>query len=117
MKKCPNCNKSICLNPSVTQIVNFLDLMEESNLFELESSEEYMLMEFILTEDFINRHKKPRTIPSKLPRRLPEGVYNNTFYEASSDNFIEYCGVVSVTCKNSEFVFEYADADIGFLDN
>ena len=71
----------------------------------------------ILTEDFINRHKKPRTIPSKLPRRLPEGVYNNTFYEASSDNFIEYCGVVSVTCKNSEFVFEYADADIGFLDN
>lgn len=60
MEKCPNCNKSICLNPSVTQIVNFLDLMEESNLFELESSEEYMLMEFILTEDFINRHKKTK---------------------------------------------------------
>lgn len=117
MEKCPNCNKNICLNPSVTQIVNFLDLMEESNLFELESSEEYMLMELLLTEDFINRHKKPRTIPSKLPRRLPEGVYNNMFYEASSDNFIENCGVVSVTCKNSEFVFEYADADIGFLDN
>jgi hypothetical protein len=91
--------------------------MTESNLFELETSEEYMLMEFILSEDFINRHKKPRTIPSKVPRRLPRQISGNLFYQECPDNFIEYCGVVSVTCKNSQFVFEYADADVEYLDN
>ena len=57
MEKCPNCKNSLCVNPYFTQTLNFLDLMIESNLFELESSEEYLLMEFILSEDFIKRHK------------------------------------------------------------
>ena len=117
MEKCPNCNNSLCVNPAFTQILNFLDLMAESNLSELESSEEYMLMEFILSEDFIKRHKKPRTIPSKVPRRLPRQISNNLFYGEAEESFIEYCGAISVTCKNSEFVFEYADADVEFLDN
>ena len=72
MEKCPNCKNSLCVNPYFTQTLNFLDLMIESNLFELESSEE---------------------------------------------NFIEYSGAISVTCKNSEFVFEYADEDLEYLDN
>ena len=93
MEKCPNCKNSLCVNPYFTQTLNFLDLMIESNLFELESSEEYLLMEFILSEDFIKRHKKPRTIPSKVPRRLPRQISNN------------------------EFVFEYADEDLEYLDN
>lgn len=117
MEKCPNCTNSLCVNPSFTQTLNVIDLMTESNLFELESSEEYMLMEFILSEDFINRHKKPRTIPSKLPRRLPRQISGNLFYMEAENSFIDYCGVVSVTCKNSAFVFEYADADVEYLDN
>ncbi len=117
MEKCPNCKNSLCVNPYFTQTLNFLDLMIESNLFELESSEEYMLMEFILSEDFIKRHKKPRTIPSKVPRRLPRQISNNIIYGASEENFIEYSGAISVTCKNSEFVFEYADEDLEYLDN
>lgn len=117
MEKCPNCKNEVCTNPSLTQILNYLDLKTESNLFELENSEEYMLMEFILSEDFIRRNKKPRTIPSKVPRRLPRQISGNLFYLENEDNFIEYCGVVSVTCKKSSFVFEYADADIEYLDN
>ena len=33
--------------------------------------------------------------------------------------FAEYCGVISVTCKNTPLVFEYTDAgiDLEYLDN
>lgn len=119
MENCPNCNNHVCVNPSITQTLNFLDLITESNLFELETNEEFLLMEFILSEDFINRHKKPRRIPSKIPRKLPKSISNNLFERLTEDNFQEYCGVISVTCKNTPLVFEYAEAgvDLEYLDN
>ena len=119
MEFCPNCNNHTCVNPSITQTLNFLVMMFESNVFELENSEEFMLMEFILSEDFINRHRKPRRIPSKIPRILPQNISNNLFERLTEDNFAEYCGVVSVTCKNSPLVFDYADPgiDLEYMDN
>ena len=96
MENCPNCQNQVCVNPSFTQT-----------------------LEFILSEDFINRHKKPRRIPSKIPRKLPRDISNNLFARLTEDNFAEYCGVISVTCKNTPMVFEYADAgiDLEYLDN
>jgi len=119
MENCPNCQNQVCVNPSFTQTLNFLDLVTESNSFEMETNEEFLLMEFILSEDFINRHKKPRRIPSKIPRKLPRDISNNLFARLTEDNFAEYCGVISVTCKNTPMVFEYADAgiDLEYLDN
>ena len=119
MENCPNCQNQVCVNPSFTQTLNFLDLVTESNSFEMETNEEFLLMEFILSEDFINRHKKPRRIPSKIPRKLPRDISNNLFARLTEDNFAEYCGVISVTCKNTPLVFEYADAgiDLEYLDN
>ena len=69
MENCPNCQNNVCVNPSFTHFLNILDLVTESNSFELEMNEEFQLMEFILSEDFINRHRKPRRVPSKIPRR------------------------------------------------
>lgn len=119
MENCPNCQNVVCVNPSITQVLNFLDLIAESNSFELETNEEFMLREFILSEDFINRHKKPRRIPSKIPRKLPRDISNNLFERLTEDNFAQYCGVISVTCKNTSLVFEYTDAgvDLEYLDN
>ena len=108
MENCPNCQNQVCVNPSFTQTLNFLDLVTESNSFEMETNEE-----------FINRHKKPRRIPSKIPRKLPRDISNSLFARLTEDNFAEYCGVISVTCKNTPLVFEYTDAgiDLEYLDN
>ena len=119
MENCPNCQNHVCVNASFTQILNFLELVSESNSFEMENNEEFMLMEFILSEDFINRHKKPRRISSKIPRKLPREISNNLFDRLTEDNFQEYCGVISVTCKNTPLVFEYTSSgvDLEYLDN
>ena len=119
MENCPNCQNNICVNPSFTHFLNILDLVTESNSFELEMNEEFQLMEFILSEDFINRHRKPRRVPSKIPRRLPREISNNLFERLTEDNFTQYCGVISVTCKNTPMVFEYTSSaiDLEYLDN
>ena len=40
MENCPNCQNQICVNPSFTQTLNFLDLVTESNSFEMETNED-----------------------------------------------------------------------------
>lgn len=111
MEFCPNCDKHICVNTEFTHFCNFVDLVSESNLFDMEMNAEFMLMEFILSEDFIERNRTPRRIPSKIPRKLPRGL-SNALYQ-------EFGGVVSITCKNTPLVYEYAtpDVDIEYLDN
>lgn len=111
MEFCPNCDKHICVNTEFTHVCNFLELVVESNLFDLENSEEFLLMEFILSEDFISRHKKPRRIPSKIPRKLPRDLSNGLYNQ--------FGGVVSITCKNTPLVYEYAapEIDLAYLDN
>lgn len=110
MANCPNCENRVCVNTSYTHVSNFIDLTSESNLFDLVNNERAMLMRFILPHDFFNVHV-PRTIPQKIPRPYSSSLFG--------DDIIMLPGVVSVTCKNSPFVFEYNDfdADLEYLDN
>lgn len=110
MVNCPNCENRVCVNTSYTHLSNFIDLTSESNLFELENNENVMLMKFILPQDFLDEHV-PRSIPQKIPRPFSISLLGG--------DMMMLPGVVSITCKNSPFVFEYNDfdADLEYLDN
>ena len=54
---------------------------------------------------------KAKYFPEKIPRPYSSSLFG--------DDIIMLPGVVSVTCKNSPFVFEYNDfdADLEYIDN
>ena len=57
MENCPNCQNQVCVNPSFTQTLNFLDLVTESNSFEMETNEEEIMSEMSLVSQGVKLAK------------------------------------------------------------
>ncbi|SDA57921.1 hypothetical protein [Methanobrevibacter millerae] len=112
MDNCPNCNNRVCVNSSMTHLANLCDLIFDSSQPELMMLDEYYInMGFLLNDEYPEKLRKPRKIPTKLPQRLPELVTPFIYFEEFP--------AISITCKKTPWIFHYADSeiDVEFLDN
>ena len=113
MTNCPNCTNEICANGAVTHMLNALDLLTDSNPLEMKLVDESFLNGgFLVSSEYPDKLRKPRKIPTVIPKRVPD-ISDFDFFDAGS--FVS----ITVTCKKTPWIFHYEDSfvEVEVLDN
>ena len=113
MDNCPNCSNEICANGFITHLLNAFDLMSDSNPMEMQLVDESFLNGgFLVSNEYPDKLRKPRKIPTVIPKRLPD-IGDFDFFDLESFQSI------TVTCKNTPWIFQYRQSviDVEVLDN
>ena len=94
-------------------MINALDLMTDSNPLEMQLVDESFLNGgFLVSNEYPDKLRKPRKIPTVIPKRLPD-ISEVDFFD--SESFLS----ITVTCKKTPWIFQYRDSfvDVEVLDN
>ena len=94
-------------------MLNVFDLMTDANPLEMQLVDESFLNGgFLVSNEYPDKLRKPRKIPTVIPKRLPD-ISDFDFFDAASFQSI------TVTCKKSPWIFQYSQSlvDIEVLDN
>ncbi|MCR5026665.1 MAG: hypothetical protein K6A34_04400 [Methanobrevibacter sp.] len=113
MDNCPNCTNEICANGAMTQMFDAFDKMFDSNPLEMQRVDESFINGgFLVSNEYPDKLRKPRKIPTVIPKRLPD-IGDFDFFDKES--FLS----ITVTCKRSPWIFHYSQSmvDIEVLDN
>ena len=113
VNNCPNCNNEICANGFMTHMVSVMDLMTNPNQLEMMLVDETFLSEeYFLNNDYPDKLRKPRVLPAVISKRLPD-ISDFEFFNQESFQ------AVSITCKNTPWIFQYTDSfvDVEVFDN
>ena len=113
MHNCPNCTNEICANGAMTHMMNALDLMTDSNPLEMQLVDESFLKGgFLVSNEYLDKLRKPRKIPTVIPKKVPD-ISEIDFFDVRS--FVS----ITVTCKKTPWIFQYRDSfiEVEVLDN
>ena len=113
MDNCPNCSNEICANGFITHLLNAFDLMSDSNPMEMQLVDESFLNGgFLVSNEYPDKLRKPRKIPTVIPKRVPD-ITKIDFFDVES--FVS----ITVTCKKTPWIFQYTDSfiEVEVLDN